>query len=202
MIAYHDSEDVATEGKRFPCYRLLALPELPVTTAWLFPEYDFAAIEPEGYADVIIERILERGAWNELRWLFARYGELRVREWVRDTASGCSVSVRLPSGGSRWTCRTTSRRTGRGKRRRWSRGETYDLPQRLPAASIGLAPAATIKDFYLAVGTALALQIGHRISADLDPFSAERMLLAPEREAIRQALAFSGSFEVNSAQDG
>ena len=35
-----------------------------------------------------------------------------------------------------------------------------------------------IKDFYLAGGTALALQIGHRISADLDWFSAERMLLA------------------------
>ena len=61
----------------------VALPELPVTTAWLFPEYDFAAIEPEAYADVIIERILERGTWDELRWLFARYGELRVREWVR-----------------------------------------------------------------------------------------------------------------------
>ena len=59
-----------------------------------------------------------------------------------------------------------------------------------------------IKDFYLAGGTALAIQIGHRISADLDWFSAERMLLAPEREAIRQALAFSGSFEVNSEQDG
>lgn len=59
-----------------------------------------------------------------------------------------------------------------------------------------------IKDFYLAGGTALALQIGHRISADLDWFSAERMLLAPEREAIRQALAFTGSFEINSEQDG
>jgi predicted nucleotidyltransferase component of viral defense system len=59
-----------------------------------------------------------------------------------------------------------------------------------------------IKGFYLAGGTALAIQIGHRISADLDWFSAERMLLAPEREAIRQALAFSGSFEVNSEQDG
>jgi hypothetical protein len=37
-----------------------------------------------------------------------------------------------------------------------------------------------IKDFYLAGGTALALQIGHRISADLDWFSAERMLLATD----------------------
>ena len=57
--------------------------KLPVTTAWLFPEYDFAAMDAETYADVIIERILERGSWDELRWLFARYGEPRVREWVR-----------------------------------------------------------------------------------------------------------------------
>ena len=62
----------------------VAPPELPAATAWLFPEYDFAAIVPETYADVIIERILERGSWDELRWLFARYGEPRVREWVRD----------------------------------------------------------------------------------------------------------------------
>ena len=61
----------------------VSLPELPATSAWLFPEYDFAAIDPETYADVIIERILERGTWDELRWLFARYGEPRVREWVR-----------------------------------------------------------------------------------------------------------------------
>jgi hypothetical protein len=59
-----------------------------------------------------------------------------------------------------------------------------------------------VKDFYLAGGTALALQIGHRISADLDWFSAERTLLAPERETIRLVLALSGSFELSSEQDG
>ena len=108
---------------------------LPASTAWLFPEYDFAAIEPEGYAGVIIERILERGTWDELRWLFARYGEPRIREWCADTAFGCSASARLPSGDWRWTCRTTSRRTGHGKRRRWSRGRvSTNLRQRLPAA--------------------------------------------------------------------
>jgi hypothetical protein len=56
--------------------------KLPVATAWLFPEYDCADMDDESYADVIVERILERGAWNELRWLFTRYGEPRVREWV------------------------------------------------------------------------------------------------------------------------
>lgn len=67
-----------------------------------------------------------------------------------------------------------------------------------------------IEDFYLAGGTALALQIGHRVSTDLDWFSTDLRLLAPEREAIRwtlrvasgQALDESGQFEVVSEQDG
>jgi hypothetical protein len=59
-----------------------------------------------------------------------------------------------------------------------------------------------IHDFYLAGGTALALQIGHRVSTDLDWFSTRRSLLAPEREEIRLALSASGQFEVASEQDG
>ncbi len=59
-----------------------------------------------------------------------------------------------------------------------------------------------MRDFDLAGGTALALQLGHRISTDLDWFSAERRLLAPEREAIGEALAASGQFDIASEQDG
>ena len=57
-------------------------------------------------------------------------------------------------------------------------------------------------DFYLAGGTALALQIGHRISTDLDWFSTVRLLLTAEREAIEMALAASGQFEIVSEQEG
>jgi predicted nucleotidyltransferase component of viral defense system len=59
-----------------------------------------------------------------------------------------------------------------------------------------------IYDFYLAGGTALALQIGHRVSTDLDWFSTERRLSAPEREMIRLALEGSGQLKVASEQDG
>jgi predicted nucleotidyltransferase component of viral defense system len=59
-----------------------------------------------------------------------------------------------------------------------------------------------IQDFYLAGGTALALQIGHRVSTDLDWFSTERRLTVPEREAIRLALETGGQFQVASEQDG
>jgi hypothetical protein len=51
--------------------------------AWLFPEYDWATLDVERHSGVIIERLLERGTWQQLRWLFSIYGEARVAEWVR-----------------------------------------------------------------------------------------------------------------------
>jgi hypothetical protein len=59
-----------------------------------------------------------------------------------------------------------------------------------------------LTDFYLAGGTALALQIGHRVSTDLDWFSTTRSLPTPEREVLTQTLSASGQFEVISEQDG
>jgi predicted nucleotidyltransferase component of viral defense system len=59
-----------------------------------------------------------------------------------------------------------------------------------------------IDDFYLAGGTALALQIGHRISTDLDLFSPSRVLLGNERDEIQKSLADTSRFELISEQDG
>ena len=50
--------------------------------AWLFPEYAFAAMDIQTHRGVIIERVLERGSWEQLRWLFATYGEAAVADWV------------------------------------------------------------------------------------------------------------------------
>jgi len=61
---------------------------------------------------------------------------------------------------------------------------------------------AFLADFYLAGGTALALQIGHRISTDLDWFSTTRPLLTAEREVLAQTLSATGQFEAISEQDG
>lgn len=61
----------------------LAPNELPQSSQWLFPEYDFAVMTPQEYAGVVIERILDRGSWAEVNWLFATYGENRIAEWVR-----------------------------------------------------------------------------------------------------------------------
>jgi hypothetical protein len=61
----------------------VAANHLPIDSAWLFPEYEFETIGLEQHASVIIERILERGSWAQLRWLFATYGEDYVADWVR-----------------------------------------------------------------------------------------------------------------------
>src|SRR3990170_447925 len=57
---------------------------LPVTSKWLFPEYDFGRMNPDAYAGVVIERVLDRGSWDEIRWLIMRYGKRRVARWVRE----------------------------------------------------------------------------------------------------------------------
>jgi len=57
--------------------------DLPAYSGWLFPEYDFPTMTPESHVGVIIERILERGTWAQVRSLFARYGEERVARWVQ-----------------------------------------------------------------------------------------------------------------------
>jgi hypothetical protein len=57
---------------------------LPKTSEWLFPEYDFDRMNPEEYAGVVIERILERGTWGEVNWLFDYYGEDKLAAWVRE----------------------------------------------------------------------------------------------------------------------
>jgi predicted nucleotidyltransferase component of viral defense system len=59
-----------------------------------------------------------------------------------------------------------------------------------------------LASFYLAGGTALALQIGHRISTDLDWFTPSHLLESAERDALRSTLSATGAFEVTREQDG
>ncbi len=57
--------------------------DLPPSAAWLFPEYVFSQMNSNDYANVIIERTLERGSWEQIRWLFDRYDRELIKEWVR-----------------------------------------------------------------------------------------------------------------------
>ena len=58
-----------------------------------------------------------------------------------------------------------------------------------------------MRSFYLAGGTALAIQIGHRVSKDLDWFSSKNRLGPFERMSIRNDLSSTESFSVDMEQD-
>ncbi len=49
-----------------------------------FQEYDFESLDLERDANLIIQRTLEYGTWDEVRWLFATYGDPRIRTFVRE----------------------------------------------------------------------------------------------------------------------
>lgn len=57
-------------------------------------------------------------------------------------------------------------------------------------------------DFYLAGGTGLALRLGHRVSLDLDLFSADRLLDQPDRLALINGLKASGRTEILEEKAG
>lgn len=57
---------------------------LPSSLLPALQEYDGRALDLEGDALLIIERALEYGDSDALRWLFERYGETRIREIVAD----------------------------------------------------------------------------------------------------------------------
>jgi len=64
-----------------------------------------------------------------------------------------------------------------------------------------LAALPLPRDFYLAGGTALALQIGHRISYDLDFFSATNQLGIEERTALAHQLQRIGEVTIRRESD-
>ncbi|MEK9162617.1 MAG: hypothetical protein AAB261_04895 [Chloroflexota bacterium] len=61
----------------------LASNGLPIDSAWLFPEYEFSTMDDKRFANVIIERILDRGSLDQVRWVLACYGKRGVEKWVR-----------------------------------------------------------------------------------------------------------------------
>ncbi len=62
--------------------------------------------------------------------------------------------------------------------------------------------AAATSDFYLAGGTALALRLGHRISLDLDLFSAKNALDAVQRRTLFGTLTASGPIKIKEEKGG
>lgn len=72
------------------------------------------------------------------------------------------------------------------------------LPDGWLAAAGEVAKTGVLSDFYLAGGTGLALQLGHRMSVDLDLFTERHF----EPRTVRDALRHSGGFRVDQIAAG
>lgn len=57
--------------------------DTPPDMAWLFPEYNFTEMALDTHQGIVMERVLERGSWEQVRWLFTTYGEAAIANWVR-----------------------------------------------------------------------------------------------------------------------
>jgi len=49
-----------------------------------FQEYDSEALDLQRDANLIIQRTLEYGTWEEIRWLYGVYGASRIRSFVQE----------------------------------------------------------------------------------------------------------------------
>jgi hypothetical protein len=49
-----------------------------------FQEYDPHTVDLDQDTDLVIQRTLAYGTWNEVRWLFDTYGGPRIRAFVRE----------------------------------------------------------------------------------------------------------------------
>ncbi len=58
-------------------------PQLPSSLKPYFQEYDTERLDIVQDANLIIQRTLEFGTWDEIRWLFATYGRQRIRLFLR-----------------------------------------------------------------------------------------------------------------------
>lgn len=53
---------------------------IPRSLAPFFQEYDLEKLDPDEHWELMVERTLAYGDRGELRWLFDRYGRLRLAD--------------------------------------------------------------------------------------------------------------------------
>ncbi len=63
--------------------RVLTSPQIPIGLKSYFQEYDIARLDITNDANLIIQRVLEFGTWDDIRWLFATYRSKRIRMFLR-----------------------------------------------------------------------------------------------------------------------
>ncbi len=64
--------------------RTLSLPQIPSGLKPYFQEYNISQLDITRDANLIIQRTLEFGTWDEVRWLFETYQRKRIRLFLRE----------------------------------------------------------------------------------------------------------------------
>lgn len=64
--------------------RITPAPQIPAGLKPYFQEYDVNRLDITRDANLIIQRVLEFGTWDEIRWLFETYGSKRIRLFLRE----------------------------------------------------------------------------------------------------------------------
>ncbi|GAB4481365.1 MAG: hypothetical protein OHK0031_03190 [Anaerolineales bacterium] len=57
--------------------------QIPSHLQPFFEEYDTAQLESARDANLVMQRTLEFGTWEEIRWLFDLYGVRKIRAFLR-----------------------------------------------------------------------------------------------------------------------
>ncbi|MDL1941385.1 hypothetical protein FBQ99_03455 [Chloroflexi bacterium CFX2] len=57
---------------------------IPARLKPYFQEYDVAQLDIVRDANLVIQRVLEFGNWDEIRWLFSTYRSKRIRLFLRE----------------------------------------------------------------------------------------------------------------------
>ena len=60
---------------------------IPDSLAPFFQEYDLSSLEVQRSAHTIIERVLQFGNREEIRWLFSVYPRQQITDWVQQWGS-------------------------------------------------------------------------------------------------------------------
>jgi Family of unknown function (DUF6922) len=69
--------------KEIPVAEKVKNDQIPEGLRPYFQEYDLARLKLEADAGLIIQRTLEFGTWDEVRWLFLTYRKRRIRLFLR-----------------------------------------------------------------------------------------------------------------------
>ena len=152
--------------------------DVPPSVRRLLHEFDLPAeLDGAVWVRAVSERVMARGMWADMLWLVRTFGRERLAGFLSERghrvlparelrywATVCHVPERVVDG---WVA------AARERSREWRRmSPCWSAVTPATASAFRTVSAALAgSDFYLAGGTGLALQIGHRRSLDLDLFS-------------------------------